>query len=79
MAVINPLSPLSPQIQNFLTTWTQKVVVDGSFSDTSHVGSGEPHGTVLGPILFLCYIMTSHTQSHLMFVSLLTTASFIGP
>ena len=44
-------------IQNFLTTRTQKVVVvDGSFSDTAHVGSGVPQGTVLGPILFLCYI-----------------------
>ena len=54
MAVINPLSPLSPQIQNLLTTWTQKVVVDDSFSDTAHVGSGVPQGTVLGPIFFLC-------------------------
>ena len=43
-------------IQNFLTTRTQKVVVDGSFSETAHVGSGVPQGTVLGPILFLCYI-----------------------
>ena len=43
-------------IQNFLTSRTQKVVVDGSFSDTAHVGSGVPQGTVLGPILFLCYI-----------------------
>ena len=43
-------------IQHFLTTRTQKVVVDGSFSDTAHVGSGVPQGTVLGPILFLCYI-----------------------
>ena len=44
-------------IQNFLTTRTQKVVVDGSFSDTAHVGSGVPQGTVLGPMLFLCYIV----------------------
>ena len=43
-------------IQNFLTTRTQKVVVDGSFSDIAHVGCGVPQGTVLGPILFLCYI-----------------------
>ena len=43
-------------IQNFLTTRTQKVVVDGSFSDIAHVGSGVPQGTVLGPISFLCYI-----------------------
>ena len=43
-------------IKNFLTTRTQKVVVDGSFSDTAHVGSGVPQSTVLGPILFLCYI-----------------------
>ena len=42
-------------IQNVLTTRTQKVVVDGSFSDIAHVGSGVPQGTVLGPILFLCY------------------------
>ena len=45
-------------IQNFRTTRSQKVVVDGSFSDTAHVGSGVPQGrpTVLGAILFLCYI-----------------------
>ena len=34
-------------IQNFLTTRTQEVVVDGSFSsDTAHEGSGVPQGTV---------------------------------
>ena len=43
-------------IQNVLTTRSQKVVVDGSFSNTAHVGSGVPQVTVLGPILFLCYI-----------------------
>ena len=37
-------------MQNFLTTRTQKVVVDGSFSDTAYVGSGVPQATVLGPI-----------------------------
>ena len=43
-------------IQNFLTTRTQKVLVDGSFSKRARVGSGVPQGTVLGPILFLSYI-----------------------
>ena len=42
-------------IQNVLTDRTQKVVVDGSFLDTAHVGSGVPQGTVLVPISFLCY------------------------
>ena len=43
-------------IQNFLTTRTQKVLVDGSSSGTAHVKSGVPQGTVLGPLLFLTYI-----------------------
>ena len=70
-------------IRNFLTTRTQKVVVDGSFSDTAHVGlgSGVPQGTVgyLARSYFYAILMTSHPRSHLMFDSLLTTASFIGP
>ena len=41
-------------IQNFPTTQTQKLVVDGSF--LVNVGSGVLQGTVLGPILFLCYM-----------------------
>ena len=43
-------------LQNFLTTRSQKVVVDGSFSETAHVGSGVPQGTLLVLILFLFYI-----------------------
>ena len=70
-------------IRNFLTTRTQKVVVglDGSFSDTAHVGSGVPQGTVgyLARFYFYAILLTSHPRSHLMFDSLLTTASFIGP
>ena len=39
-------------IQNFLTNRTQKVVVDGSSSESAHVRSGVPQGTVLGPLRF---------------------------
>ena len=43
-------------IQNFLTNRTQKVVVDGSSSESARVRSGVPQGTVLGPLLFFTYI-----------------------
>ena len=43
-------------IQNFRTNRTQKVVVDGSSSESARMRSGVPQGTVLGPLLFLTYI-----------------------
>ena len=43
-------------IQDFLTDRKQRVVVDGESSDTIHVKSGVPQGSVLGPCLFLAYI-----------------------
>ena len=54
------------------------VVVDGSFSDTSHVRSGVRQGTVQVRSYFYATLMTSHPRSHLMLDSLLTTVSFIG-
>ena len=43
-------------IEQSLTDRRQRVVVDGEVSTWKSVLSGMPHGSVLGPILFLVYI-----------------------
>ena len=43
-------------IKTFLTARKQQVVIEGMKSSAVHVDSGVPQGTVLGPLMFLCYI-----------------------
>ena len=42
--------------QNYLSNRKQCVVLNGTYSDYSGVESGEPLGSVLGPLLFPIYI-----------------------
>ena len=43
-------------LENFLTQRTQRVIIYGHHSSTTNVTSGVPQGSVLAPLLFLCFI-----------------------
>ena len=43
-------------IKSFVSNRVQQVVVDGQQSNLAAVSSGVPQGTVLAPLLFLCFI-----------------------
>ena len=43
-------------IKSFVSSRVQQVVVDGQQSNLTAVTSGVPQGTVLAPLLFLCFI-----------------------
>jgi len=43
-------------IKSFLMSRSQQVTVNGQLSSTTQVISGVPQGSVLGPLLFICYV-----------------------
>ena len=51
-------------IEDFLTSRTQQVGLEGSFSATLPVTSGVTQGSVLGPLLFLAYINNLPSKVH---------------
>ena len=41
---------------DYLSNRRQRVVIPGSMSEWKYIHSGVPHGSILGPLLFLIYI-----------------------
>ena len=43
-------------VESYLSQRSQRVILDGRHSDWAPVQSGVPEGSILGPILFTCYV-----------------------
>ena len=52
-------------MESYLGHHSQRVIVDGKHSEWSPVLSGDPEGSILGPILFTCYVadLPTHMKS----------------
>ena len=56
LSLLGIRGPILKWIKDFLSNRTQKVLMNGEKSNPVDVISGVPQGTVLAPLLFLCYI-----------------------
>ena len=41
--------------ESYLVGRTQQVFIDGSFSDSQNLEAGVPQGSILGPLLYICF------------------------
>ena len=44
-------------IKNFLSHRSQQVIINGCLSGDVKIKTGVPQGSVLGPLLFSCYML----------------------
>ena len=58
----NISGPAYGWIESYLSQRSQRVILDGRHSDWVPVLSGVPEGSILGPLLFTCYVADLPSQ-----------------
>ena len=56
LSLLNVPDVLLNWLKDYLYNRFQRVVLNDSNSELSHISSGVPQGSILGPLLFLAYI-----------------------